>query len=456
MSQSTIKFMVLGDSQYLVTVAETPLKVQGLTDCRTLQLAVSAPPQVVNNGILDYGQSLWDTLNAAHDGVRQVLQNVAGSGGHTLIFEMPRCEALERHYWETLYDGNGFLSLNPSYAVSRVAASAVGDFAPVELGDSIKVMAFVSALKRSGMNQVNGLIAAVQHSVDAGFPVQLELYVAEEGLLEMPLPAFVTRRPIPNSFVELKSQLDFMETDILHFFCHGESVADEQKLHLGTVTDHDAESDVSSLQISARGLSEYFLAAKRKPLLVVLNACDGAAPTPAASSMAFRLAADGMPAVIGMMEPFPLGSADCFTECFYTNLLHLLMQAEHNGWTGDAVTAALHSALCRAREALQGPAQATNIREWAVPVMYLREKRLRVSPRAGAPKAAEPAMAGGGPPPSVPTLSDQDRSRITHVAGVLRILTPDTPPEVRQQFLQALQGIPPVYWPDAFGRLSGN
>jgi hypothetical protein len=156
-----------------------------------------------------------------------------------------------------------------------------------------------------------------------------------------------------------------------------------------------------------------------------------------------------------MIEPVGVADADTFTESFYDAVFAQLHEALSPANPNPLVEIDWSVTLYRPRQRLvaRHDGNPENARQWLVPALYTQLEPFRV-------RRALPAMPVHGvqpvpAPPPQPADVDataKRRLRAETVAGMLRILGPDTPMETRLEILDLLADLPSAMRPDAYGR----
>ena len=149
--------------------------------------------------------------------------------------------------------------------------------------------------------------------------------------------------------------------DILYLLCHGALIDEEPRLYLET---DEGTTDV----VSGHTLVTYLNELTRRPRLVVFASCQSAGVSHAAAgnhgeagiALAPRMAAAGVPAVLGMQGNISIATASAFMTVFFREL-------ERDGSIDRAVSAARGSVRQREED------------DWWMPVLYMSLKHGSIS-----------------------------------------------------------------------------
>lgn len=432
----------------------------GSFDCSVDQMPAWSTP----NAVKAHGATIWSKL-AAHPPVRKALEYALASPQEVRpIYFLVNAAGAERLSWESLCDGQGnFLALDPRWPIGRIAESTVDQTAPPpDFAPPLRLMAVLSALKVDAAEQWQKLRGAVLKARANALDIEVKVVVGQEELqddiqadIAAGTLAGASVHPMPLDLVGFDDLLSGFAPHILHFFCHGVVGFGSAELQLGTVNDWAQGTAVASLKLPVSQLR--LLPALQRVWLVVLNCCSSGQPAGELHSMAHDLVASGVPAAVGMIEPVGAADADTFTESFYDALFARLREAlgpqNPDPFVEIDWSVTLHRPRLRLVAGHDGNPE--NARQWLVPALYTQLEPFRV--RRSAP--AVPVY--GGPPPTAPLPQPADldavaqrRARAETVAGMLRILGPDTPMEARFEILDLLADLPPSMRPDAYGRFA--
>lgn len=257
---------------------------------------------------------------------------------------------LSRLHWETMYDGERFLTsglaeaaMKTDVAITRIVPTAAATAKC--LGPIPKVLFVIGQpLTDSTIRPGAEIMSLLQNS-------SLEHRI-NAAILESASPTGIERK--------VKS----FKPEIVHFICHGmiDPVTNEGKLILQP--DHGNPNKHFGAQQVVQWL------APALPVMVVLSACETAIPTGAASGaalgpqavspLASQLVAHGIPIVIGMSGRVSDLACRLFTRCFGEALI-----------SGDTLVAA--SAKGRRAAFAHSKAPPDNP-DWAFPTVYMSGK----------------------------------------------------------------------------------
>lgn len=329
-----------------------------------------------------------------------------------LLLELRGNDTVESLPWETLYlPDAGFLGLDPRWSVGRRVDS--GEVRPYEgvLPGSLQIAVVLSCLGISARDEWLQLKAAMEQSP---LPVEMLIFVGEPDLAEAlakDCPAWLRVTGIPANAETLAARLrqearEGFAPQVLHFFCHGSNDGGAH-LEIATPSDWERDATQSSLTLEpsqVRDLTD----AVRRPWLVVLNSCLGAAPLTddsgagspgqsrarqraATHSLARKLVREGgFPAVIGMREPIDRTDATVFSSRLYPQLLQALDELPTDHPTALDWSRLLVSAR---RSLAEQPGTvfstaAGDSKRWTLPVLYVRSQELLISRAAPRPAPA--------------------------------------------------------------------
>lgn len=422
-------------------------KVGHLLDCDPDTM----PPWTDPRAVEAHGLTLSSKLAAAHPAIRQALEDLLRAPAHQrrpLYFHIQADEA-ERFWWEALFDAKkGFLALDARWPIARMADFGVDSATIHAFAPPLKIMALLSALNRDAEPEWRRLYEAVEGARKNGLPVEVMVLVGKRELFQT-LSAEsqagqlsgVTVLPIPDRSAELAALLESFAPRILHFFCHGMAALGRSGLELATFADWLRNDGRSSLVIDVDALMGF--PGMQDVWLVTLNCCEGGKSVERLHSMAYRLVANGLPTAVGMLEPVDASDAHEFCGFFYPAAFDAIrkavdsVQAAGNGATAEVqwVEALFPSRTALRDKHLQD--DPADNRRWVLPVLYVRPDPFQI-------RLLQPAA----PPPE--ELRNM-KARAEMVAGTLRVLPPETPPDVRQRLLDLLADLPPELRPDASG-----
>ncbi|MCD5422691.1 CHAT domain-containing protein [Rhodococcus pyridinivorans] len=334
--------------------------------------------------------------------------------------------------WESLIGNGNFLALDDRWPIARiprggaVPRDAAGTFVP-----PLRLVCVLSAVGRSGIEEWNGIYAAVR-AARKRLPIHVTLFTGDEervfdvveALDDPDVRVRLIGAPAPDvpSLVQL---LESTEPHILHLFCHGTAAGNERRLEIGSVRDFDRDEEVSSVVVRVEELAK--AVARTGTWAVVLNTCKGAEAVDDALTHAEQVVNNGVPIAIGMRRQIDAADANAFSAAFYPMVFERLAAALTAGpgdYTIDWVDTLLESRR-RLRD-IHGVDPALHD-SWTVPVHYTRPGTftLHVSP----------------PTTSEPTVREElGETRV--VGGLVDVLGPDAPLAVLDE-LRTLTGDSP-------------
>lgn len=423
------------------------------------------------------GELLYEGLRSNPD-VQTALQQALlaqTDDRYPLLLELRGPEAVEALPWETLYlPGAGFFGLDPRWSVGRRVDAK--EARPLEgiLPGALHIAVILSCLGISARDEWRELHAAVTQSM---LPVSMLLFVGEPDLaddLAENCPPWLRLAGIPASAEALadrfrKEAREGFIPQVLHFFCHG---SNEGSAHLEIATPSDWERDAtqSSLTLNptqVRDLTD----AIRRPWLVILNSCLGAAPMTddagaattedsltlqraATHSLARKLVQDaGFAAVVGMREPIDTTDATVFSSRLYPRLLEAFSQLPTDrpvalDWSRLLVPPRLSLAE-EVGEVLD--TAAAGRKQWTLPVLYLRSQELLLS---RLPTPPPTAAVGGGPGNGAPVDGGPPPVVVPGAANgtpaMVPVLAVDPVTVAKLELLREMLGVLSPDAPDAF------
>jgi len=453
------------EDQLFACVSEAPFKVKPIP--RPLKLAAPQGDLDTEANIATYGASIRDAL-MGHPEISSVLDSVfkaPAAESWNLLFGISS-EPGEAIRWEVVQTAaSDYFVLKGSRRLFRVASDNGSPALELRaLPEVLRFVAFLSPAQVDSTAEYKGLVAAATAAREAGVPVDLMVFVGQRSLLQPDLtaPPWLTVKPMPDTTLDMQFQLQELQPHILHFFCHGiveqpqspvaqpqSLVTEPQSLELATVGEQRIDAERGSVLFSMDRLIKAHVL--EQAWTVVFNCCDGGRPGKALNSMAYRaVVRGGVPAAIGMGSPLPVGAAPHFSSAFYRTLFHVL--ASLLATADAAVEIDFGEPIAEARRGLHEAIKAAGLPFacWSLPIIYLHPKPFVVqkSVRAAAvakPAAPPPAAPQGAPAAMVDSLAIA--TRIRTVAGMLQIMPPTTPIEVRREML-ALFDQPPYVPPE--------
>jgi len=248
--------------------------------------------------------------------------------------ESRRLEVIHALPWESLHGGESFLGLNRHYSVVRMVEGKAPVRRPLPKRARVLV---VSANPDEGSFQKLALGEEQRRIKEKGKQARLSFRFLKQGNAK-----------------SLQQELE-QGCDVLHFMGHG-LCSDEGAMIL--LEDENGAPQPVTAQALVRFLV-HGLAPEKKPLLAVLNACDGSAVYREGArlhGMAADLIAAGIPAVVAMRREILDDAAISFADQFYETLARgdnideaatrgrLAVEA-HEATAADSLTPAIYSNL---------------------------------------------------------------------------------------------------------------
>jgi len=395
-----------------------------------------------------HGRTLLDKLRG-HPAIKEALAELLRAPltqKRPLYFHILADEG-ERLWWEALCDKDQFLSLDARWPIARMADSGVDKQVAVHVfNPPLKVLVLLSALGRDATPEWQRFYEAVESARRDGLPVSVTALIGQPSLFQSLTADIgagtvtgVTVQPIPDRLPDLAAVINNLGPHIVHFFCHGTASSGTARLELAVFADVARNDGKSQVVLAVETLMGF--QGMQDAWLVTLNCCEGGKSVERLHSMAYRLVAAGVPTAVGMLEPVDAADAYEFCGYFYSAAFTAIREAFAEARNNGAAEVRWADALFPPRTALGGshPDPADN-RQWLRPVLYVRPEPFEIrAPAAQAPPAADLAAM---------------KQRAETVAGVLRAMPPNTPPEVRQSVLDLLADLPPGLRPDASGNFS--
>ena len=381
--RTVVAFERLG-TDTVVKLSEAPRDIPGIeVDNAVIDLA--APP---GGTARQRGAELLARI-CAHPPVRAgldlALGTPPGSPPAPLYFHV-LAAAADALPWEELYaDGHGFCALDPRWPVARIAARRRAVTDRVFTGE-LNVVAVLSAAGRSGVSQLETLLAATGSADGAAVGSRLRVISGDERVLAALAAANrpdVSAEQIASGADGLIRQIAAGDPDVLHLLGHGgEPLPGVRTLAFATSADFDADDEAGSVRLQLAHLTQAVLSAD--PWLVVLSACESAGAG-SAGVLAHDLASGGVPAVIGMRRLIDIDAADRCCAALYPQLLTAVRRAVDPAAPAGIRLIDWAAALTAPRAALCGP-DPTAVDTWSDPVLYVQHEpfRVLVAPREGA------------------------------------------------------------------------
>ena len=320
----------------------------------------------------DLGSRLFQTLfvGAIRERFRDTSARVGAAGGLRIVLYLP--PSLVALPWELMYDadeGLGFLSRSSKTAITRhftklpapngppdrgplrilVVSASPGEFAPLTNEQEVaSIRAMLATHQPSMRHRYAWWSARLQDDEGSAIPARVS------QMVEITVIEHATRKKIAHVLQEgARKRQSF---HVVHFIGHGAVYGEDSYLVLEWEQDGTAAA-AKPVQSADELTAEEFAELVSNPSLnlVILNACQTAAPAAFFNSAAYRLLQHGAPAVIGMQTPVLDQTALEFTQEFYY------------AWAGGAP---IEEALAQARQLItqRADGEAAN---WSIPVLFM-------------------------------------------------------------------------------------
>ncbi|GAA1985273.1 hypothetical protein GCM10009718_23260 [Isoptericola halotolerans] len=304
--------------------------------------------------------------------------------------------------WETLrFPGDGpYLALEPKYALARVVRATAPPHPLYQLVPPLRVVALLSCLGLTAAGELARLRAVVQES-DGMFELLVVLGEADlaaalqDDIDAGRAPGVAGVHLVPPDHHDLVELVNAFRPHVLHLFCHG-SADSAPHVRLALKQDWSAAEPGIGLALQREQFAKFRWDADGGPWLVVLNCCEGAAPSrEGLTSLARDLVSSGVaPAVIGMREPITGAVAHAVTQGLYGALRQELSSRTARAtststpldWAALAVAARhrLVSEFNVARGSTLTTTQAQDqSREWTLPALYVRWEEFQLQVTTG-------------------------------------------------------------------------
>ena len=184
--------------------------------------------------------------------------------------------------WEALVANDDFIALDERWPITRIPrGGTMPEGAQMPFESPLRFVAVLSAVGRPGIEEWNGLYAAVKKARDEGLPMHVTVLSGDErGVIDV-VDAIQDDEldvlPVPDTAAELTRQLQSLEPHLLHLYCHGAITNGVRLLEIGTIRDFDRE-DVQTSSVVVRVEELGVAMANAHAWAVVLNTCRGARP----------------------------------------------------------------------------------------------------------------------------------------------------------------------------------
>lgn len=335
------------------------------------------------------GTTIRDALRR-HAGISKLLDRIGETAQgqlSPLFVVLPPSEA-ESICWETLCDGQDrFIALDRRWPITRIIDPLNASERPRSmLRLPVRLMAVISALGIARQQREwEYLRDAILVARASGIPVTARVLVGEPALrqaIDQEIAAGladVESGAIEQTPERLTQGIRSWKPNLLHFFCHGDADLNGQRLELATANDYlqhvpgTPAQGLASVKLPVEDL-EALGAELGDAWLMVLNCCSGGEAKPGLQSMAARVVAAGVPAVVAMMEPVDAHDAHEFTRAFYPAAFEILRQADEALASQPDARVEWAPAMYYARRAISqlDGRSAESSHEWSLPVLYLR------------------------------------------------------------------------------------
>ena len=444
-----------GHELNIVKVVRAPWAVPDQGKAHPLQLAATTlPPWREPHAVRLRGQKVRDALSV-HPGVARMLDLLPNQVGLTPVYLVLGEGEIELIGWETLCDkSDAFLSLNQHSPIGRIVEPRSDEArAPASLRPPVRLMAVIAAMGAGGRPEWEHLLEAVTAARAAGLDTELRLLVADPVLRDAidtvvadPAHAgWVSVSHVDAKGSEVIQAIAQWRPQMIHFFCHGFADDADQALELATTADYISEASKGSVTIRTKqlvGLVEFL----PNPWLITLNCCDTGRAAAALNSMAHRVVQAGFPAAVAMLEPVNENDAHVFTRAFYGRVFQLLDEVRTTLDQEEEAPFEWLRPMSAVREALveeHDDSDPTSVREWSLPVLYVR---------GVAPFIFRKPIANVSPEDA-----ETFKKRGAIVAQWLVGPGADLPPEARQEAIAAaMHDVPRAFWPEVDGTWSAD
>lgn len=419
---------------------------------KSISLDTSKLPELdTPENVERYANQIKDAL-CSHEAVAAELTAIAKTESPAeLRFIVESGPESEGPRWEavSMRPDAQFLALKPECAVTRMAyTSDIRDPGIRTFSLPLRMVAFLSPANITAKYEFDAICSRVRAARQQDLAITCSIYLGEQSLLDEKRASIQTGElqgidiaKMPPSAFEIEEVIRSQRPQLLHFFCHGKTEAGEHLLEFATINDWDHKRDRGSMSLTIERLRQVLISTGTT-WLTVLNSCSGARAVDQIHSMALALAQNASPVTVGMAEQIEAADANLFVRAFYGRLFGILGTSLAAVAEGDETVLYLAPAIYTARAALheeylkeqnfsEPPPPRETFGRWCLPLLYERDKRLRVM-----------------------RIPDEIKSRTELVAGALRSLPDTTPLAVRASILDKLPAeLPARLRPDVFGNL---
>lgn len=366
MTRTVVSFSRVGSKSVVMKLEQSPRVIAGSGDGRIIKLE-----GLTGTGPEEWGRKLLSLLNR-HGPVKLALDGVlglpTGAAAEALYFQS-QVLAVDELPWEQLFTDFGFCALDPRWPVGRIAAVEKG-VSPRSFVGSFNIVAVLSAAGQTGAAQLDTFIQAVASAEAKAFNARLHVISGEKEVLGEARKAgsLVTVEEIGHNGAELSEQIETAKPNILHFLCHGGTVAGVRTLQLATPADFLGKEPTGLVSLSLPGLVAALQTCE--PWLAVLGACS-TADVYQGPALAHDLANAGVPAVIGMRRQVDINDMNRFMKELYpaivTTISRVAAQAAGQREIDWAET------LTGPRIAVSNGQDPFEAESWSDPVLYAQQ-----------------------------------------------------------------------------------
>ena len=377
-----VRFVATGTgANAYVTLERAPTAVAGDDLGKQLRL-----PAAVDGDATERGTALMNLLRR-HKAVRTALESALArqvtDPPQPLYVRVTAKTAADALPWEQLYSPNhGFCALDRRWPVGRIVGRH-HDVTDRGFTPPLKIVAVLSAAGRSGVAQLDGILAALSTPHAHTLGVALHVISGEQAVLTRARTcgiAQVSAEEMQNDPELVAQQITRARPHIVHLLGHGGVVDRVRMLALATTADFAAGEETGLVRLTTALIVQAL--APCDPWLVVLAACD-TADAAEGPGLAQDVVEAGVPAVIGMRRLVDLTDTDRFCAALYPEVLRTIAAAlaSHQGASARSIVD-WASALTAPRVALSVP-DPVQQDTWSDPVLYVQTEPLRVYWDAG-------------------------------------------------------------------------
>jgi hypothetical protein len=369
-----VRFVGVG-SGAVVTLERSPLEVDGAESGKRLRL-----PASLDGDPSERGAALMKLLTS-HKPVKAALNDILGrpvTDPPQPLYVRVTAKSADALPWEQLYSPrHGFCALDRRWPVGRIVARH-HDITDRGFVPPLRIVALLSAAGRSGLRQLDAMLASLAGPDARRLGVSLHVISGEPAVLERARTcgiAGVAAEVMANDPAAVARQVTAAQPHVLHVLSHGGAIGGLRLLALATMADFAAGEETGLVRLAAPQLAQALDPCN--PWLVVLAACD-TAESADGPGLAQDLVEAGVPAVIGMRRLVDLSDTDRFCESLYPEILGTIAAA-FAAQEGASARVVLDwaCALTAPRVALSGPDPVTHD-AWSDPILYVQTDPLRV------------------------------------------------------------------------------